>query len=103
MRNPPHQELLSVQYMEPDKYLDKRMDTVKFTVENHPLDNVFEMGETSVTVWLVGNEVIGGWSSPISNNNDVVGSPYSLDGKTVEEVKGDSSAWLEEWKNKQAD
>ncbi|MBC5636264.1 hypothetical protein H8S33_05400 [Ornithinibacillus sp. BX22] len=99
----PNLEFWSVQYMEPDEYFDKEINTVAFIVENHPLDNIFEMGKTKVTVWIVDNEVIGGWSSPISKNHDEAGSPYALDGKTVEEVKGDHSDWLEEWKNKYKD
>ncbi|TFB13595.1 hypothetical protein E3U55_15865 [Filobacillus milosensis] len=58
------------------------------------------MGKTSVTAWVIEKEVIGGWSYPISKNDDVVGAPYSLDGKTAEEVKGNYSTWLEEWKNR---
>jgi hypothetical protein len=55
---------------------------------------------THVTVWLIESEVIGGWSYPISKHNDVDGAPFSLDGKTAEEIKGDYPNWLEEWTNK---
>jgi hypothetical protein len=100
LRTMPDRQLWSVQNIEPDEYLDKRIDTVKFTIKNHPLDELFNMGKTHVTVWLIDSEVIGGWSYPISKHNDVIGAPFSLDGKTAEEIKGDYSIWLEEWTNK---
>lgn len=31
--------------MEPDEYFDKEINTVTFIVENHPLDNIYEMGK----------------------------------------------------------
>jgi hypothetical protein len=55
--------------------LNQRIETVNFTIKNHPLDELFNMGKTSVTVWLFENEVIGGWSYPISENDDV-GCPF---------------------------
>jgi hypothetical protein len=96
----PVQQLWSVQYIEPDEYLNQEIETAKFTIKNHSLDELFKMGKTHVTVWLIESEVIGGWSYPISKDNDVMGPPFSLDGKTAEEIKGDYQNWLEEWTNK---
>lgn len=58
----PNQQIWSVQHIEPDEYLNKRIDSVTFTVKNHPLDNIFDMGNTSVTVFLFDGKVIGGFS-----------------------------------------
>ena len=96
----PNKQVWAVQYKEPDEYLNKRIDTVTFTIKNHSLDEQFNMGKTTVTVWLFDGEVIGGWSYPISKDNDVVGAPSSLDGKTAEEIQGDYPKWLEEWQDK---
>jgi hypothetical protein len=96
----PNQQVWAVQYNEPDEYLNKRIDTVTFTIKNHPLDELFNMGKTTLTVWLYDSEVIGGWSYPISKDNDVVGGPSSLDGKAAEEIQGDYQKWLEEWQDK---
>ncbi len=103
LRTMPIQQLWSVQRIEPDEYLNKKIDAILFTIKNHPLDDVFNRGETSVTVWLLDGEVIGGLSSPISKSNDIVGAPYSLNGKTSEEIKGDYSTWLKEWTDKYGD
>ncbi|MCM3713968.1 hypothetical protein M3202_07705 [Alkalihalobacillus oceani] len=95
-----NEQVWAVQYTEPDEYLNKQIETVSFTVKNHPLDEQFNMGKTSVTVWLQNGEVIGGWSFPVSKKNDVAGAPSSLDGKTAEEVQGDYSKWQEQWREK---
>ena len=89
--------------IEPDEYLDKRIDTIRFTIKNHPFDDEFNMGKTTVSVWLFDGEVIGGISAPVSKENDVVGAPASLNGKNTEEIKGDYETWLEEWTNKYGD
>lgn len=78
----PYKAMWEVQSVSPDKYIDKDIDTVVFLVRNHPLDDLFDMGKTRVIVFIYKNEVIGGFSSPISKNNDVVGGWYSIDGKT---------------------
>lgn len=96
----PTQQIWSVQYTEPDDYLDKKIDTVAFTIKNHPLDHIFNMGKTDVTVYMYNNEVIGGWSFPISEADDVVGPPSSLHGKTAEEIQGSYSRWLRDWEAK---
>ena len=95
-----NQEIWSIQHIEPDEYLNKRIDTIKFTIKNHPLDDDFNAGETTVSIWLLDRKVIGGWSYPISKNDDIVGSLYSLSGETSEEIRGDDVTWLEEWTNK---
>lgn len=82
----PYSAMWDVQRVSPDKYIDKDIDTVDFIVRNHPLDDLFDMGKTRVTVFIYNDEVFGGLSSPTSKNNDIVGSWYSLDGKNPEEL-----------------
>ncbi len=93
------QQVWAVQYKEPDEFLGKKIDTVGFTVKNHPLDDRYREGKTKVTVFLVDGEVIGGWSYPIAST-PLASPPYSLDGKTAEEVKGDYFKWLDEIEGK---
>ncbi|MDE5416170.1 hypothetical protein [Alkalihalobacterium chitinilyticum] len=96
----PNEQVWAVQDIEPNEFLNNRIDTVSFTIKNHPLDQQFNQGKTTVTVWLVNGEVIGGWSFPISKKNDVVGAPYSLDGRTAEEIHGDYEMWLVDWQER---
>lgn len=95
----PGEQIWGVQYTEPDEYLNKEIDTVSFMVKNHPLDDMYDMGKTNVTVYLFNQEVIGGWSFPHSKEG-LVGGVYSVDGKTLEEIHGDWQKWREEWEIK---
>ncbi len=83
----PDKELWEVQYIAPDKYVGKEILMVKFFIKNHPLDHEYDGGKTSVTLMMLNKEVIGGESFPYSKANDLIGVPYSLDGKTAEEVQ----------------
>ena len=95
----PHQQFWSVQTIEPDDYLNKELTTIDFLVRNHPLSNQYESDKARISIILNDNEVIGGTSYPYSKE-PLVGVGYSLDGKTAEEVKGDYSEWLIDWKAK---
>ena len=66
--------------------MNKKLLLVDFIVKNHPLDYKFDEGKTNVTVLMRKKEVIGGTSFPYSKQNDLLGSDYSLDGRTNEEV-----------------
>ena len=85
----PHKEFWEVQDIEPDIYLNKKLFLVDFLVKNHPLDYEFNEGKTNVTVMMWNKEVIGGTSFPYSKKKDLLGSDYSLDGRTNEEVRGE--------------
>lgn len=68
-----------------------------FTVTNHPL-GTFDDSKSKVSILLCEGKVIGGTSFP---NTAMDGAPYSLDGKTLEEVTGKSfQKWSEEWEKK---
>ncbi|MRX72127.1 hypothetical protein GJU40_08125 [Bacillus lacus] len=95
----PDEQIWGVQYTEPDEYLDKEILLEKFLIKNHPLDDQFDMGKTNATVMTLNGEVIGGWSFPHSKE-PLVGAPYSIDGKTIEEIHGDWQKWNNEWKSK---
>ncbi|MBM7097714.1 hypothetical protein JSY36_18420 [Bacillus sp. H-16] len=83
-RAQPHEEIWVVQEREAESFYGQRIITITFTVQEHPLDNAFGMGKTKATVMIIGGEVIGGWSYPVSKDNDVSGAPYYLDGKAPE-------------------
>ncbi|WP_148362757.1 hypothetical protein [Bacillus sp. B-jedd] len=93
-------QVWAVQDKGPDEYGNQRIDTVSFFIKNHPLDNEYDMGRTYATVWLIDGKVFGGWSYPISKNNDISGAPYSLNGKTADEIKTDYQKWVEDWQDK---
>lgn len=82
-----------MQYVKRDKYIDKTIDEVSFLVQNHPLDQYFKTqssftGRTHVTVYLLDGTVFGGFSFPESIEA-LYGAPYSLDGKSAEEIKAE--------------
>ena len=93
----PNQDFWSVQKVEPTNYINKKIYTYDFTVKNHPFDNMFAMGKTKVSVYMLNGEIFGGWSYPISEDNDVMGSVSSLEGLSAEEVQGDYQKWLLQW------
>lgn len=98
--DPLYGNIWGVQEVEPDKYLGKQITTYGFIVKNHPLEKIYKV-DTNVCIMISDGQVIGGYSSP---NKDYDGGLESLDGKSLEEVKGISyKQWLNEWKTKYAD
>lgn len=95
----PYQQAWGVQKIEPDKFFGKEITIYGFTVRNHPLETIYEDSKgVNVYIMLSEDTVIGGYSYP---NADIVGSYYSIDGKTLEQVTGLSfQQWSEEWKKK---
>ncbi|MEJ8544792.1 hypothetical protein [Brevibacillus borstelensis] len=91
------------QAVNPDVYLGKEISLYKFIVSNHPLDlesPTDEYDKTVIVLMTSGTEVIGGTSAPHSKEL-LLGGPYSLDGKTLEEVTGLSfQVWREQWVEK---
>lgn len=90
----------------PDEYLGNTIETEIFIVENHPLDQL-GANKTRVYVFLVDGEAFGGVSSPITEEVLVhfgavfFGAVYSLDGKTLEELRGiDYETWQNNWVKK---
>ncbi|USG63440.1 hypothetical protein NDK47_14765 [Brevibacillus ruminantium] len=93
----------ALQQVKPDIYLGKEILFYKFIVSNHPLDlesKTDEYEKTDIVVMLNGEEVIGGTSMPHSEEL-LYGGPYSLEGKTLEEVTGLAfQAWREQWESR---
>ncbi|CAM5791449.1 MULTISPECIES: hypothetical protein [Brevibacillus] len=91
------------QAVNPDDYLGKEISLYRFIVSNHPLDLELpndEYDKTVIVLMTSGTEVIGGTSMPDSKE-PLAGGPYSLDGKTLEEVTGLSfPEWREKWTQK---
>jgi hypothetical protein len=88
LQNEFNKQIWAVQDTEGEDYLHQEMKTVEFKIKNHPLDNMFDRGKTNATVYILDNEVIGGWTFPDSEE-PLIGGIYSLDGKTVEERKSE--------------
>ncbi|WP_405110021.1 hypothetical protein MHH28_32445 [Paenibacillus sp. FSL K6-1217] len=96
-------QLWAVQEQEASTYFGKEITTYQFIVENHPLAQEYPADEYKVfaNVMVVDHEVIGGSSAPLSTTKNLVvaGGEYSIEGKTLEEIKGlEYSQWLEHWK-----
>ncbi|MCR2805830.1 DUF4830 domain-containing protein [Paenibacillus soyae] len=93
-------QIWAVQKEEPEKYLGKEITLYGFTVNNHPLGKIYNR-ETNVSVMVCEGKVIGGTSFPVQEELLLLGAPYSLDGRTLEEVKGVSyQEWTEGWDKK---
>ncbi|MFD0618217.1 hypothetical protein ACFQZR_12155 [Paenibacillus sp. GCM10027629] len=94
----PYRQAWAVQKVEPDKYFGKEIIIYRFIVSNHPLEKI-NKSNTNVYIMLSEGKVIGGYSFP--NIDGLVGSVYSIDGKTLEEVTGmNNKDWLDNWEKK---
>lgn len=97
----PYQQMWGVQAVSPDDYLGKKITIYKFTVSNHPLEKKYKTDTTNVYILLSDGEVIGGTSFPIKEDGLLMGSAYSLDGRTLEEVTGLTfKEWSDDWKKR---
>lgn len=95
-----YEQIWAVQKEEPDKYFSKEIITYGFMIKKHPLQKRDSSAENGVNLYIMmtDGKIIGGFSYP---NADVMGAVSSLDGKTLEEVKGVSfQKWSEEWNRK---
>ncbi|KHL97543.1 hypothetical protein QW71_01675 [Paenibacillus sp. IHB B 3415] len=95
--------LWAVQEKEPSAYFGKEIVSYDFLVKDHPLEKLFSPEDyfISVVVMLVDGDVIGGTSGPRSKIKNLItaGGEYSIDGKTLNEIKGtDYPQWLDYWK-----
>ncbi|WP_442604145.1 hypothetical protein [Paenibacillus sp. KN14-4R] len=96
----PYQQSWGVQNVEPDNYFGKEITIYGFTVSNHPLEKIYK-AKTNVYIMLTEGKVIGGYSFPNNEGLILMGSVYSLDGKTLEEVTGITfKEWSDGWKKK---
>lgn len=91
----PYEQIWSVQKVDPDKYFGKEIVVYGFTVKNHPMEICDRNAKNGVNLYIMLSDgiVIGGYSFP---NADVVGAYSSIDGKTLEEVKGVSRDYSQE-------
>ncbi|MEK3910952.1 hypothetical protein [Paenibacillus sp. FSL H7-0331] len=101
MESTPYQQAWGVQKVEPDPYFGKAITVYGFTVANHPLEKIYH-SNTKVSIILCEGKVIGGTSFPDDNGAMMrAGAPYSIDGKTLEEVTGMTfKEWMANWKKK---
>ena len=98
-------QLWAVQEQEASTYFGKEITTYQFIVKHHPLEQQYPADEykISANVMLVDHKVIGGSSAPLSTTENLVvaGGEYSIEGKTLEEIKGmEYSEWLKHWKER---
>jgi len=93
----PYMQYWGVQKVNPLNYTNKTIQTYRFIVTNHPLDTLIgnSKKQTIVFIMLGDNRVIGGYSIP---DNSSVGSVYSIDGKTIEQLTGMQFIdWTSQW------
>jgi protein involved in sex pheromone biosynthesis len=81
----------ALQGISTDNYIGKTIFNERFIVKNHSLDNwksgsLKSEGKTYVDVIVVEGKAIGGISAPYTKEQ-LVGMPYSLDGKTLDEIR----------------
>lgn len=105
LENLDYMQLWGVQKEDPDSYFGKEIVTYRFLVKDHPLEQLYSPDnyDISLTVMLVDSKVIGGASGPRSKikNLIMVGGEYSIEGKTMKEIKGmEYSEWLDYWSQK---
>lgn len=98
-------QLWAVQEQEASTYFGKEIVTYQFIVKHHPLEQQYPADEykISANVMIVDHKIIGGSSAPLSTTENLVvaGGEYSLEGKTLEEIKGmEYPEWLEHWKER---
>ncbi len=103
-----NEKLVEMPYMQqwwmqpqgPVDYIGNIIETEFFTVKNHPLDDLEgleSLGETSVSVIIIDEIAVGGTSWPVTTEPQF-GGPYSLHGKTLEELYGvDYATWHDAW------
>ncbi|MEK3725267.1 hypothetical protein [Paenibacillus sp. FSL H8-0034] len=101
MESTPYQQAWGVQKLDPDPYFGKTITVYGFTVANHPLEKIYH-SNTKVSIMLCEGKVIGGTSFPDDHGAMMrAGAPYSIDGKTLEEVTGITFIeWMANWKKK---
>lgn len=95
----PFNKYWGLQSVNPSDYLYKTIQTYSFIVKDHPLDNYKGNKDKQTAIWVMvcGNEIIGGYSSPVTEE-DLYGGVYSLEGKTLEEATGLSyQEWQRQW------
>ncbi len=100
LTNLPYMQQWGVQKINAADYIGKEISIYFYTIENHPLDNVKsnEKHQTYAFVMVCEGQIIGGYSIP---NDDSNGGFYDIDGKTLEEVTGQTLwEWMAEWNNK---
>lgn len=98
----PYMQIWGVLSIESGDYINKPIQSYHFKVKNHPIEHLSTQKEKYVNVWVMmyQNEIIGGHSFP---DDSLYGGAYSLEGKTLEEVTGESyqvwrTNWLEKYK-----
>lgn len=93
------QSLWALQFVSPDAYIGKTLYYEHFIVKNHPIDALSDFGLTAVTVIVVDGKVIGGTSMPLSDGS-LMGTGYSLNGESVEDIYPNLQEWREAWEEK---
>lgn len=96
-----YRQIWGVQASEPERYFGRDISVYGFVVANHPLEKQYNV-KTRLYIMLADGKVIGGYSFP--DIEGLVGSVYSSDGKTLEEMTGLTyTEWREEWGRKYHD
>lgn len=81
-------QVWEVQKTDPKQYLGKNIDVEFFVVTDHPLEKL-GYDQVHVSVLVVDGKVVGGTSFPYDPEGGLGGHPYSLDGKTLEQLQGE--------------
>lgn len=103
LRKTYNMQIWEVQMITPEDYIGETIYGERFIIKNHPLDHWESgtnksLGKTEVYLMIVNDQVIGGTSFPVTKEN-LYGAPYSLDGKTFEELHPNVNwrKWADDW------
>ncbi|MFB9326570.1 hypothetical protein ACFFSY_11655 [Paenibacillus aurantiacus] len=90
-----------VQLVPPDAYIGKEITEYGFTVNGHPLEATYR-ANIQLVVLMSEGKVIGGTSFPVNEGEEMrIGAPYSVEGRTLEEVTGLSyKEWVANWNSR---
>ncbi|ADU32336.1 hypothetical protein [Evansella cellulosilytica] len=98
-----HIQIWQLQMLDVEQYIGKMINGEVFLINNHPLDHyengtIKGLGYTHVHLLIVDDVVIGGTASPVTEET-IFGAPYSLEGKTFEDLYPNENwrEWTDKW------
>lgn len=104
MREADYMKIWVVQDIYPDEYFNKVVRHYKYLIEDHPHDNVYGYPYTYMVMMICEEEVIGGYSIGVTNEEILVGGVSPIDGDDQKLHMGMTySEWLDEWQSRYRD
>lgn len=101
LNNDPWKPIWQLQDKKPDQYVGKKIKFITYTGLNKLLSDQSK-GKTVIGIYLYNNKIIAATTFPYSKEPQI-GMPFSIDGKTLEEIHGENlsefqSSWEKRYK-----